>query len=146
MVQTELLHGFLEDAIDKLQTLVAYTQADIEDIKQAKHEIIFERSNDKVSMIKQFENAKGMIDNEILSLTKKHPHLKLAEILDQRANELLSNMRTTLEDLRRINTHYARMVFAVSEFYSSIADRLIPREKADYKSQVKQSQLLRIQV
>ena len=54
-------------------------------------------------------------------------------------------MRKTLEELKSINTHYARMVFAVSEFYTSIADRLIPREKADYKSRVEQSQLLRIQ-
>ena len=96
--------------------------------------------------LKQFEVAKGMIDSEILALSKKHPHLKLAEILDEKASNLLAKMRKTLEDLKSINTHYARMAFAVSEFYSSIADRLIPREKADYKSQVKQSQLLRIQV
>lgn len=142
---TELLHSYLQDAINKLQSLITYTREDIEDIQQAKHESVFERSNLKVFAIKEFELSKGMIDKEILALTQKNPHLKMAEVLDEKASLLLSDMRSTLEELKSINTHYARMAFAVSEFYTSIADRLIPREKADYKSRVEKSQLLKVQ-
>ncbi|RDU65729.1 hypothetical protein CQA53_06095 [Helicobacter didelphidarum] len=145
MINTELLHTYLQDAINKLQSLITFTKDDIEDIKQAKHEAVFHRSILKTSAIKEFELAKGMIDQEILSLTQKHPHLKLAEILDEKANVLLGDMRSMLEELKSSNTHYARIVFAVSEFYTSMADKLIPREKADYKSRVEQSQLLRVQ-
>ena len=145
MAQIELLHEYLQDAILKLQTLIHYTNEDIEDIKLAKHEKIFDRGNLKVSTIKEFEIAKNMIDKEMVNLTQKSPHLKLTQILDERANELLSDMRKSLEYLKSINTHYARMAFAVSEFYTSLTDRLIPREKADYKSRVEQSQLLKIQ-
>ncbi len=146
MIHTESLHAYLQDAISKLKLLIDYTNSDIEDIKLANHEVVFDRGILKASTIREFELAKNMIDNEILQLTQKNPHLKLTDILDEKANTLLSNMRKTLEELKGINTHYARMVFAVSEFYSSIADRLIPREKADYKSRVEQSQLLKVQV
>lgn len=146
MIQTEALHSYLRDAIGKLQKLIDYTQSDIEDVKSANHEVVFERGTIKASTIREFELAKSMIDQEMLQLTQKHPHLKLTDILDEQANTLLADMRKTLEELKKINTHYARMVFAVSEFYTSIADRLIPREKADYKSRVEQSQLLKVQV
>ncbi len=146
MIQTEALHAYLHNAIEKLQTLITYTQSDIEDVKSANHEVVFERGALKASTIREFELAKNMIDQEMLQLTQKHPHLKLTDILDEKANTLLADMRKTLEELKGINTHYARMVFAVSEFYTSIADRLIPREKADYKSRVEQSQLLKVQV
>lgn len=145
MIQTDLLHEYLENAISKLHLLITFTQEDIEDIKQAKHDSIFSRNNDKVCIIKEFEIAKNMIDKEMLTLTQNNPHLSLTDILDEKSNLLLSNMRKTLENLKKINTHYARMVFAVSEFYTSITDKLIPREKADYKSRVEQSQLLKVQ-
>lgn len=145
MIQTETLHTCLNDAIGKLQTLISYTKNDIEDVKVANHEVVFERGTLKALTIREFELSKSMIDKEMLRLTQDYPHLKLTEILDEKANTLLNDMRKTLEDLKRINTHYARMVFAVSEFYTSIADKLIPREKADYKSRVEQSQLLRVQ-
>lgn len=145
MIQTETLHKYLKEAIGKLQTLISYTKNDIEDVKIANHDIVFERGIMKASVIREFELSKNMIDKEMLQLTQKYPHLKLTDILDEKANKLLSDMRKTLEELKQINTHYARMVFAVSEFYNSIADKLIPREKADYKSRVEQSQLLRVQ-
>ena len=145
MIQTETLHTYLNDAIGKLQTLISYTKSDIEDVKAANHEVVFERGSLKASTIREFELSKIMIDQEMLQLTQKYPHLELTEILDEKANTLLGDMRKTLEELKQINTHYARMVFAVSEFYTSIADKLIPREKADYKSRVEQSQLLRVQ-
>ncbi len=145
MIQTDLLHEHLENAISKLHLLITFTQEDIEDIKQAKHDSIFSRNNDKVCIIKEFEIAKNMIDKEMLTLTQNNPHLSLTDILDEKSNLLLSNMRKTLENLKKINTHYARMAFAVSEFYTSITDKLIPREKADYKSRVEQSQLLKVQ-
>ena len=145
MIQTDMLHAYLEDAIIKLNSLISYTKDDIEDIKEAKHEVLFERSGTKVGIIKEFEMSKSMIDKEILSLSQANPHLKLQEILDPKADNLLQDMRSALEELKSLNTHYARMVFAVSEFYNSMADKLIPREKADYKSRVEQSQILRVE-
>lgn len=144
-MNTDTLHTYLEQAIDKLKSLIVFTQDDIEDIKGAKHESVFERSNRKVFVIKEFEDSKSLIDTEILKLTQQYPHLKLVDILDEKADKLLGILRNTLEELKAINTHYARIVFAVSEFYTSMADKLIPREKADYKSKVEHSNLLSIQ-
>lgn len=146
MIQTDLLHSYLQEAIDILHSLIQFTKEDIQDIKIANHEVIFNRSNTKAVAVKEFEYAKSRIDQEIVQLTQKHPHLKITDILDEKADTLLSDMRKTLEELKSLNKHYAHIAFAVSEFYTSIADRLIPREKADYKSRAQQSQLLRIEV
>ena len=104
MIQTDLLHEHLENAISKLHLLITFTQEDIEDIKQAKHDSIFSRNNDKVCIIKEFEIAKNMIDKEMLTLTQNNPHLSLTDILDEKSNLLLSNMRKTLENLKKINS------------------------------------------
>ena len=101
MIQTDLLHEHLENAISKLHLLITFTQEDIEDIKQAKHDSIFSRNNDKVCIIKEFEIAKNMIDKEMLTLTQNNPHLSLTDILDEKSNLLLSNMRKTLENLKK---------------------------------------------
>ncbi|STQ87134.1 Uncharacterised protein [Helicobacter muridarum] len=146
MIQTDSLHIYLQEAINILNSLIKFTQEDIDDIKVANHEVIFNRCNTKAVAIKEFEYAKSRIDKEIIDLTKKHPHLNIAQILDEKADLLLADMRKALEELKSINRHYAHIAFALSEFYTSIADRLIPREKADYKSRAEQSQLLKIEV
>lgn len=146
MTQTDSLHTYLKEAINILQSLIKFTQEDIDDIKIANHEVIFNRCNTKAVAIKEFEYAKIKIDKEIVDLTKKHPHLKITQILDEKADSLLADMRKALEELKSINRHYAHIAFAVSEFYTSIADRLIPREKADYSSRAEQSKLLKIEV
>lgn len=127
-----MLHHYLQSAINDLRSLLAITRQDIEDIKEAKHQIIFSRTKTKDDLIASFENKKSLIDHEILKLTKERPETSLGDLLDQEATVLLGELRESLEDLKEENRRYARMVLAVSEFYNSLLERLLPSQTQDY--------------
>lgn len=142
-----MLHKYLRGAIDDLEELIRLTQVDIDDIKQAKHEIIFERNTQKQPLMVAFENKKNMAQQEIVNLKNQEPHKSLSELLDDDANMLLGLMREKLQTLKELNTSYARMVFAVSEFYSSLMRRIVPHEVTGYGGpKTAQSTFLRIEV
>ena len=127
-----MLHHYLESAITDLEALLAVTQQDIEDIQEARHEVIFSRTKAKDELVSSFETKKNLIDSEILKFTKESPTVPLPELLDENATELLGQLRESLEKLKDENRRYARMVLAVSEFYNSLLERLLPSQPQDY--------------
>ncbi|PAF44136.1 hypothetical protein [Helicobacter sp. 11S02629-2] len=140
-----MLKNYLEGAIKDLQNLISYTYEDIEDIKVANNQSIFERNIIKSSLIKEFETKKGLIDEQMILLMQTNPDRPLSELISPEISTLLISMRQNLEALKDINTRYARMVFAVSEFYTSLVEQLFPKEKADYKGSMVKSSLLSLQ-
>lgn len=139
-----MLHTYLDGAIKDLETLIDYSKSDIKDIKIANHEELFSRAKLKTSIVKEFETKKSLIDKEMLVLLNKNKGCNLSDIIDDNINAKLDSLRLLLKELKQINSNYARIVFAVSEFYTSLLERLIPHEKADYKGIVPRSQLLAI--
>ncbi|WP_104697192.1 MULTISPECIES: hypothetical protein [unclassified Helicobacter] len=129
-----MLHNYLRGAVSDLEALIELTRLDMQDIKEANHEKLFERNLQKQPLIVSFENKKNMAQQEILSLKNSCPQVELSELLDGEASELLGSMKEKLQELKEINTGYARMVFAVSEFYSSLMQRLVPHEVSGYGS------------
>lgn len=140
-----MLHNYLKKAISNLDSIISYIDEDIKDIKVANNQPIFDRNSLKLDLIKQFETNKSHIDEEMLKLVSSNKDKSLQDLIDDEASDLLSVLRLTLQKLKDINTHYARIVFSVNEFYSSLVELLIPKEKADYKSEVLKSQILRVQ-
>lgn len=127
-----MLHHYLQSAITDLQALLAATQQDIEDIQEARHEVVFSRTKAKDELVSSFENKKHLIDSEIVKLTQEFPATPLPELLDESVTELLGQLRESLEGLKEENRRYARMVLAVSEFYNSLLERLLPSQPQDY--------------
>lgn len=141
-----MLHNYLKGAVFDLDSLIELTQADINDIKIANHENIFQRNFKKQELIKSFENKKNLIDQEIIRLKNKFPDKSLSELMDEQSSELLGEMKKNLQDLKELNASYARIVFAVSEFYSSLIQKIIPHEICDYKgNRTPESSFLKIQ-
>lgn len=142
-----MLHKYLGSAIDDLHALLAITAQDIEDIQEAKHDDIFSRTKTKDDLINSFENKKNLIDSEILKLTQIYPQTPLPELLDERASELLGELRAALENLKEQNRRYARIALAVSEFYNSLLERFLPSQPHDYSGKkLVASSLLTIEV
>ena len=123
-----MLHTYINGAIADLKALIELTQLDNADIQIANHEAIFERLDQKNTLVKAFEDKKSLIQQEMLILCNKNPHKSLQDLLDEETNNLLDIMRDTLSELKTINSNYARSVFAVSEFYNSLIQRVIPHE------------------
>lgn len=140
-----MLHTYINGAIADLKALIELTQLDNADIQIANHEAIFERLDQKNTFVKAFEDKKSLIQQEMLILCNKNPHKSLQDLLDEETNNLLDIMRDTLSELKTINSNYARSVFAVSEFYNSLIQRVIPHENDGYDQHRQQSHLLKIQ-
>ncbi|WP_163534462.1 hypothetical protein [Helicobacter suis] len=130
-----MLYHYLQQSLEDLQTLIKLTTQDLEDIHKANHEAIFARNATKKERIASFENCKNLFDQEMLKLMQKHPGKPLAELLDEKGSALLKQMRQCLNELKEINADYARIVFAVSEFYSTLMQQIVPHESVGYYNQ-----------
>lgn len=137
-----MLHTYLNGVNDDLKQLIEYTKQDIEDIQVANNEAIFSRTPIKDNLVKDFEMKKSLLHQEMLLLRDKNPQKQLADLLDEQANLLLDSMREQLKELKKLNGYYAKSVFAVSEFYNSLMQQIIPHENCGYDKEKPQSHLL----
>lgn len=142
-----MLHQYLKDAILELKNLIELTQRDVADLSEAKNEEIFQRLPQKENLIKSFEQKKSMIDRSMVELRDKNPSKSLSELLDQEALDLLDELKLSLKELKDLNAGYARSVYAVNEFYTSLLRKIVPHESSGYGGHAKpQQSFLTIQV
>ncbi len=127
-----MLKYYLNGIIKDIENLIQLTKDDIEEIKKANHEKIFNSSRLKDELVASFENKKIIIDDTLIKLVNENRGKELEEILDEEDKSLLEMMRIKLFDLKEINKEYAQMVIYVSEFYNSLLDEMFPRELEGY--------------
>jgi hypothetical protein len=127
-----MLTHYLDKAAEDLQTLIDLTQKDIDDIKAARHEALFDRIKTKEHTLVTFENRKALIDNEISNLIKANPDREMEELLDETVQRKLTVLREKLEELQALNRYYARFVITVGEFYNTLYEEMLPIEKDGY--------------
>ena len=128
-----MLSHYLKTSIEDIENLIELTNKDILDIKEAKHESIFQRTKIKSDLVKSFENKKSMLDNELIKLVRQSDNKPLEEILDKSQQEMLESMKNRLFELKQKNKEYARFVVTVSEFYNSLLDSVFPRDLEGYQ-------------
>lgn len=127
-----MLHTFLQNAVNDLQSLIEINKLDMQDIKEANHEAIFSRLESKNNFIDSFKNNKSLADNEMQKMMKTYPNKSIEELLDEKAMGIIDEMRFSLKELRKLNKSYARAVIAVSEFYASLVNAIVPSQKVGY--------------
>ncbi len=127
-----MLEHYLESATRELETLIELTAMDIEDIKRARHESMFERIRTKEHALVAFESNKTLIDRSIAQIVEKNPNSDLEKLLPERTKEQLTGLREKLETLQELNRHYARFVITVGEFYNALYEEMLPIEKDGY--------------
>jgi len=129
-----MLTHHLQKANEILIDLIETTISDIDDIKQAKHSVLFSRTKVKEELVVSFEHYKSLIDDEIIKLSKQNPGQSLDTILNTLQQAELEKLRVNLETLQSKNRYLASIVIAVSEFYSSLINRIIPTEQIGYEN------------
>jgi len=127
-----MLNHYLETSIKDLEYIKKLIEDDIVDIKEAKHESLFERSKVKEHAIVTFENKKAFIDNEILKISRQNEGKDLQDILTQEQLELLDELKNSLIDLKEKNRYFAKLLLSVSEFYNSLYKKMLPTETNGY--------------
>jgi hypothetical protein len=124
----------LQSAIKELDTLIALSLEDIENIKEAKHNPQFDRLSIKEEKIKSFEHKKAMIDHEISKLMTQEPVKPLSELLDEEQHQQLETLKVRLSTLRTVNQQYAKMVLSVGAFFNTLLERIMPTQMNGYHS------------
>lgn len=124
----------LKSAIKELDTLIALSLEDIENIKEAKHNPQFDRLSIKEEKIKSFEHKKAMIDYEISKLMTQEPVRPLSELLDEEQHQQLETLKVRLSTLRTVNQQYAKMVLSVGAFFNTLLERIMPTQMNGYRS------------
>jgi len=127
-----MLTYHLESALSDLEDLIEITQEDINDIKEAQHDLQFDRLSLKDEKIKSFETKKAMIDHEISRLMSTHPDKDLPDLLNAQQHQMLEQLKEKLNSLRDVNQHYAKLVLSVSNLYNSFLEKLVPTEMQGY--------------
>ena len=128
-----MLSHYLKTSIEDIENLIELTNKDILDIKEAKHENIFNRTKIKSDLVKSFENKKSMLDNELIKLVKNSDNKPLEEILDDSQRNMLEEMKDRLFALKQKKKDNARFFVTVSEFYNSLLDSVFPRDLEGYQ-------------
>lgn len=123
-----MLQDHIRDSIADVQALIAITQEDLEDIKQAKHEAIFSRVKPKEELINAFFHKKELAKLEIQKLAEEQPGVEIRELIGEEAVELFDVLNAHLIELKQENLHFARLSIAVGEFYRSMLDNFFPTE------------------
>ena len=124
-----MLVHYLNLATESLQGLIDLTKTDINDIKEARHEKLFGKLKIKEEFVNSFEKYKHLIDSSIVEMAVSNPSLELKELLSEEQKDLLGDMREKLIELKQTNRHYAKLVVAVSSFYNSLVEQMLPPEE-----------------
>ena len=127
-----MITHYLQTTNEILSNIIEITQQDIQDIKQARHESIFERTQLKEELISSFEYNKSLLDAEITKKVSTNSNISLEDVLTQEQQEMLDVLKNSLIELQKLNKYFATMVIAVSEFYNSLLNKIVPSEQIGY--------------
>lgn len=135
---------FLKDALEDIKALIAITEQDIADIKNANNEAIFARIPQKEELISSFIHKKESYAKSIEErLRTEYPNATLEDLtyedkqhlLGEGASECTAELHDQLEILKNLNYRFGKISLAVSEFYSSLLSKIVPVEEHGYKKQ-----------
>lgn len=111
----------INELVNKMLSLTLKMQEsillDIEDIKQAKHENLLDRNEEKEQMINEIAQLKSQL-NEQLILTMKNGE----DVNKYRAE--VDNLESELKKLYSLNSELAAIVLPVQQMYKDIVDDL----------------------
>jgi len=105
-----------------LDSLIEITTQDIEDIKQAKHNSLFERNQKKEELVKQFTSLKSQIDSILVKRSQSGKPLE--ELISPQEDILLGEFKTKLTTFYNIHKKFSKMALLVTNFYNNLMHKI----------------------
>jgi len=105
-----------------LDNLINITQKDIEDIKLANHDNLFQRNEEKEKLISQFVSFKSQIDSILVK--RSESGLELSQIINKEEDELLGEFKNKLEEFYTIHKKFSKMALLVTNFYNNLLHKV----------------------
>jgi len=111
----------VDEIIDNMSSLVKELQdsitQDIEDIKQAKHEELLHRNDEKHSMISEIANLKAKLNEELINQMQNGADVNIYR-------EKVDYLEVQLKELYELNKRLASIVLPVQQMYKDLVDEI----------------------
>ncbi len=112
-----MIDKIVDEMLKEISDLKASILADIEDIKQGKHEKLLDRNDEKHSLIEMILAKKQDLNNQIVTMLQNNQDVnQYKEKIDYLENEL--------KDLYKLNRRLAAIVLPIQKMYKEIVDEL----------------------
>jgi hypothetical protein len=114
----------IEDIVKELdKTIVSlkqYVLEDIEDVKQANHEQLIVRNDQKLELMDKLQQDKEKLNQELTKLYKDGQDISVYK-------ESIDNLEVGLRELYELNGKLASIVLPVKQMYKDIIDEITAR-------------------
>ena len=105
-----------------LDNLINITKQDIEDIKIANHEALFQRNSLKEQYLKDFTNQKSQIDSILVK--RSESGLDLENLINSEEDKLLSEFKQKLQEFYTIHKKFSKMALLITNFYNNLMHKI----------------------
>jgi vacuolar-type H+-ATPase subunit I/STV1 len=114
----------IEDIVKELDKTIAslkqYVLEDIEDVKQANHEQLIVRNDQKLELMDKLQQDKEKLNQELTKLYKDGQDISVYK-------ESIDNLEVGLRELYELNGKLASIVLPVKQMYKDIIDEITAR-------------------
>ena len=117
-----MLKQTLKDTNEYLDKLIDITNQDIEDIKTANHDSLFERNKEKDKIVQSFITCKNQIDTILIK--RSESGLSLEEMLSSEESQLFDEFKIKLKQFSDIHRKFSKMALAVANFYNNLSHKV----------------------
>lgn len=112
-----MIDNIIEDMLKLVNKMQEYINQDIEDIKQAKHEELLTRNDEKQEMIEQIANYKRQLNEQIIDELQKGVDVNIYR-------ERVDALEEELKKLFELNRRLALIVEPIQKMYKDIVDEI----------------------
>jgi hypothetical protein len=109
-----------------IDTLIEITLQDIDDIKKANHDALFERNMAKYKVITQFTTLKQEIDTILVN--RSESGLDISQMLSEEEDKLLSEFKDKLSKFMTIHNKFSKLAFTITHFYTNLVNKVTDAE------------------
>jgi len=109
-----------------IDTLIKITLQDIDDIKKANHDALFDRNINKYKIITQFTSLKQEIDTILLN--RSESGLDISQMLSEEEDILLSEFKEKLSKFMEVHKKFSKLVFTITHFYNNLVNKVTDAE------------------
>ena len=124
-----MLTNKLNEIINILNSLIEITKQDIENIKKANHQKIFDNIKEKEKLAKYFSNIKNEID---LILTKRNKPIE--KIFSTKEEILFEEFKKKLIKFNTLHKKFSKLAIIIANFYNTLIQQIKEEKTINYNN------------
>jgi len=109
-----------------IDTLIEITLQDIDDIKKANHDALFDRNIGKYKIISEFTTLKKEIDSILVK--RSESGLDISQMLSPEEDKLLSEFKEKLALFMNVHKKFSKLAFTITHFYNNLVNKVTEAE------------------